>query len=242
MKFIKISQRLIPANTFNGAQWDSFDVDGNRFDIATPPSGSAWELVSDAHRDGIQISNIGYVFGADSLWRLNNERLDFTIANNLYIDYHEGGSHQNNMLYNYGWIVTTDVRFLIYNNIFVNRKQYSGIGAIGMGRYYVGSYTEYNSIHLLNNTFISKGSSGGMVTTWCIDTLVMKNNLFVKDSTSANFYNLENNATYWNAAYKDINYNRYGYYAYHPDSLFAVPNGSNYTFTEWQGLDNTNSA
>lgn len=229
------------ATTLSGSGWVTFDEDGNPSPAATPANGSAWELFSDAHRDGFQFSNVGYVFGADSLWRLNNERLTTTIANNLYIDYHEGGSHQNNMLYNYGWTETTDARFMIYNNIFVNRKDQSGIGAFGMGRYYVGAYTEYNSIYLLNNTVISKGTSGGMVTTWCIDTLVMKNNLFVKDAVPPNIFNLENTAGYWNAAYKDINYNRYGVYGGSP-AIFAVPNGSNYTFTQWQALYNTNGS
>lgn len=232
------------ANTFYGAQWDSFDVDNNRFTAATPPQDSAASIFSDAHRDGIQMSNTGYPYGADSLWVLNNKRQVMTISNNLYIDYYEGGSHQNNMIYNYGWIVTVDARFNIYNNIFVNRKNKSGIGAVAIGRYYLDDtpiYTEFNSVYLLNNTFISKGSSGGMVTTWAIDTLVMKNNLFIKDSIPPNIFNLENTSGYWNAAYKDINYNRYGVYDGDP-AIFAVPNGSNYTFSQWQGLDNTNGS
>ncbi len=216
------------STVFNGTGWVNYDEDGNPSPAETPPNGSAWELVSDAHRDGIQISNIGYVYGADSLWRLNNERLDFTIANNLYIDYHEGGSHQNNMLYNYGWIVTTDVRFLIYNNIFVNRKNQSGIGGIAIGRYYVGAYSEFNSIHILNNTLISAGTSGSMFTFWSADTLVMANNLWVKDLEAPNILNLENGQSLWDDVARYIDYNRYFEYGGQSN-----PFAANVDSTDW---------
>ena len=38
-----------------------------------------------------------------------------------------------------------------------------------------------------------------MFTGWAIDTLVMKNNIFIKDSLAPNILNLENTTSYWNA-------------------------------------------
>ena len=88
---------------------------------------------------------------------LQGQRLTITISNNLLIDTNPEGTHWNNMLYNYGWTESANARFVIYNNIFVNRKIRTGVGGIAIGRYYEGSYSEYNSIYFLNNTIISKG-------------------------------------------------------------------------------------
>jgi hypothetical protein len=181
---------------------------------------------TDAHRDGIQLSNLGYNVPA-------GQRLTITISNNLLIDTNPEGTHWNNMLYNYGWTQSANARFVIYNNIFVNRKIRTGVGGLAIGRYYEGSYSEYNSIYFLNNTIISKGSSGSMVTGWCIDTLVMKNNILIKDSLAPNILNLENTTAYWNAAYKDIDYNYYAEYS-GISSPFAVAGGINRSWSQWQ--------
>ena len=181
---------------------------------------------TDAHRDGIQFSNIGYNLP-------NGERLTMTISNNLLIDTNPNGTHWNNMFYNYGWTGTADTRFLVYNNIFVNRKIETGIGGIAIGRYYEGNYSEHNSIFILNNTIISKGTSGSMITGWAIDTLVMKNNLLIKDAVAPNILNLENTQALWNAVIKDIDYNHYAEYG-GISSPFAVPGGVNKTWSQWQ--------
>ena len=181
---------------------------------------------TDAHRDGIQFSNIGYNVPA-------GQRLTITISNNLLIDTNPEGTHWNNMLYNYGWTQSANARFVIYNNIFVNRKIRTGVGGLAIGRYYEGSYSEYNSIYFLNNTIISKGSSGSMFTGWAIDTLVMKNNILIKDSLAPNILNLENTTAYWNAAFKDIDYNYYAEYG-GISSPFAVAGGVNRSWSQWQ--------
>jgi len=194
-------------DTFNGT--GGWLVVSDASPSGTPPNGTAYDHNTDAHRDGIQQSNVGYPYGADSLWRLNNERLTNTIANNLYIDYYPEGTGMNNMIYNYGWTVTTDARFNIYNNILVNRKNADGIGGIAIGRYYVGSYSEWNSIYILNNTIISGGTSGSMFTFWSADTLVMANNLWIKDTEAPNILNLENGQSLWENVVRYIDYNRY---------------------------------
>ncbi|MBK7498999.1 MAG: hypothetical protein IPI19_07825 [Ignavibacteriales bacterium] len=181
---------------------------------------------TDAHRDGIQLSNLGFNVPA-------GQRLTITISNNLLIDTNPEGTHWNNMLYNYGWTQSANARFVIYNNIFVNRKIRTGVGGLAIGRYYVGSYSEYNSIYFLNNTIISKGSSGSMFTGWAIDTLVMKNNILIKDSLAPNILNIENTTAYWNATYKDIDYNYYAEYA-GISSPFAVAGGINKSWSQWQ--------
>jgi hypothetical protein len=115
----------------------------------------------------------------------------------------------NNMFYNYGWIVTTDARFMIYNNILVNRKNADGIGGIAIGRYYEGSYSEYNSIYMLHNTIISGGTSGSMFTFWAADTVVNANNLWIKDEAAPNILNLENGQALWEDVVRYFDYNRY---------------------------------
>ena len=80
-----------------------------------------------AHRDGIQISNVGQSGGA---------RHKITISNNLIIDTNPNGSTWNNMIYCYGAIGLSDISLLIYNNIIVNRKIHTSIAPIGTGRDY----------------------------------------------------------------------------------------------------------
>jgi len=191
---------------------------------------------TDAHRDGIQFSNMGYPV-------VSGERKTITISNNLIIDTNPEGAHWNNMIYNYGWTGTNDTRFLIYNNVIVNRKTKTGVGGIAIGRYYEGSYTEHNSIFMFNNTIISKGHSGSMFTGWAIDTLVMKNNIFIKDSLAPNILNLENTQAYWNAVVRDIDNNHYAEYG-GISSPFAVAGGVNRTWAQWQsdGFDANGSS
>lgn len=191
---------------------------------------------TDAHRDGIQISNVGYNVPA-------GVRPQITISNTLIIDTNPNGVSWNNMVYAYIWSGLSDCRLLFYNNIFVNRKINSTVGGLGLGRYYESfPYPEHNSIFFLNNTIISKGTNGGMFTAWAVDTLVMKNNLFIKDSTSSNILNIENGVALWNAVVKDIDYNHYARYG-GTSGVFAVV-GDNKTWGEWQadGFDTHSSS
>lgn len=72
-----------------------------------------------------------------------------------------------------------------------------------------------------------------MFTGWAIDTLVMKNNILIKDSLAPNILNIENTTAYWNATYKDIDYNYYAEYA-GISSPFAVAGGINKSWSQWQ--------
>lgn len=205
-------------------------IDGNTIILRNGNVGTG------AHRDGIQFSNMGYNVP-------EGQRLTFTISNNFLIDTNPNGTGWNNMFYNYGWTGTNSTRFVIYNNIFVNQKVETGIGGVAIGRYYEGSYSEYNSIYFFNNTIISKGTSGSMFTGWAIDTLVMKNNLFVKDAEAPNILNLENTQAYWNAVVRDIDHNHYAEYG-GISSPFAVAGGVNRTWAQWQsdGFDANGSS
>lgn len=212
------------------------DLDANP--SSAPPNGTAYTHASDAHRDGIQISNVGYPYGVSP-----NERLTTTVANNLYVDAETEGTGWNNMFYSYGDTGTTNTRYVVYNNIFVNRRK-DNAGAIALGRFYIGStYNEFVSMYILNNTFITNGGDGGVMASWAIDTLVIRNNLFVKDtSIAANIYNLENYTSYWNAAYKDIDHNHYAIQGGSLPATFAFTGAWN-TWAEWNtaGWDNNSS-
>lgn len=179
------------------------------------------------HEDGIQISNIGWEGMTDYT------RRTVTIANNLLIFTSPYGVSWNNLIYNYGWDYTPSVRYLIYNNIMVARKIHTALGGIAIGRL-TGDHP--NSLYLLNNTIILKNNgTGNPIVNWDLDTMVVKNNLIIVDTTIANFYNL---ATGYNRY--DIDYNHYAEYdGQDNDELFAT-RSSTYTWAEWKsaGYDN----
>lgn len=208
---------------------------------ATPSNGVAWEIGCGAHRDMTQISNIGYNTPSGG-------RTTIVYSNNLIVDSCTAGMGWNNMFYNYGWTESADTRFLIYNNIFVNRKQNDGIGGVAIGRYYTeeyitanSAYPNYNSIYLLHNTIISGGTSGSMFTNWAIDTLVMKNNLIVKDLEAPNILNFENYGWAWSEAYKDIDYNYY-YEDGDTTDTFASVAQIFRDWSEWTALTNSDAS
>lgn len=179
------------------------------------------------HEDGIQISNIGWSGMTDYT------RRTVTIANNLLIFTSPYGVSWNNLIYNYGWDYTPSVRYLIYNNIMVARKIHTALGGIAIGRL-TGDHP--NSLYLLNNTIILKNNgTGNPIVNWDLDTMVVKNNLVIVDTTIANFYNL---ATGYNRY--DIDYNHYAEYDGQDNNELFTTRSSTYTWAEWKsaGYDN----
>lgn len=180
--------------------------------------------VTGAHRDGIQISNIG-----DGI---HTAKTQITISNNFIIDTNPNGISWNNMIYNYGWDYTPSIRFLIYNNIIVTQKRHTPLGGIAIGRL---DHDYLNTVLLLNNTIIMKNNGvGNVVITWSIDSLISKNNLFVVDTTIGAFYNCDD-AVNWALTYKDINYNHYAEYG--GLSGYIGIAGDNYTWNQWQAAN-----
>ncbi|HSW55021.1 MAG TPA: hypothetical protein VLH59_08020 [Ignavibacteriaceae bacterium] len=183
---------------------------------------------TDAHRDAIQISNIG-----------DATREPFhtiTISNNLILEPIEGGVSWNNLIYNYGGLGAGDnrLKLYIYNNIIVGKKVNTSQGGVAVGRL---NNTYPISLFLLNNTLIVKGSGGTgstPITTWSVDTLVVKNNLVIGDISMNNMLNVSTIVR----GNKWINYNFYS----RPGGIsgnFAVNDPLSRTWAQWrsEGLD-----
>lgn len=177
---------------------------------------------TDAHRDGIQISNLGD--------NTREPRFTTIISNNLIIDTREGGVSWNNMIYNYNGLGGGDNnhRLIIYNNVIVNRKNNTSVGGIAVGR----ASRDYSiSLYILNNTIITKGTSGTPITNWGLDTLVIKNNLVISDINPSNMLNLDD-ATSFAAQYNDINYNYYAKLGGNSGNIATA--GVTRTWSQWQ--------
>lgn len=204
------------ANTFYGtAGWE--DDDG---DPPTPSSGQAWEVDCEVHRDGIQISDLGWPGNTDV------SRRTFTISNNLIIDTNPQGTSWNNLIYNHQNPTDPASELLIYNNILVHRKEVTGIGAMGLGR---ASLDPAITAKVFNNTMIIKGSNPGLFTIWGADSMFFANNLCVVDTNINGHLNINAPTV---IGYCD--YNLYAEYGGYEDYLatYSVTR----TFSEWQGL------
>lgn len=187
---------------------------------------------TDAHRDGIQFSNFG-----QPNWGYN-ERLPITVSNNLIIDTRPEGTSWNAMIYSSG--PYTNAIFYVYNNIIVNRKFQTNINSIWIGKGGIAPWTNYKtSLHILNNTIITKGYAGAMVTAYNHDTLIVKNNIFIVDTSNWDkIHNLDGSDGFPNC-YKRFDYNHYGILGGNPPSTrFAVDNGLNITWNNWRNSYN----
>lgn len=198
---------------------------------------------TDAHRDGIQMSNFG--FGEDLGGRYATERLPMRIFNNLIIDEHPNGTSWNALIYSSG--PYCNVSFYVYNNIIVSRKWNTSLSGIWIGKGGILPWTKYdNSLYILNNTIIVKGGGVGegavMVTAYNHDTLIVKNNIFVMDTSMRMVHNLDG-ADGFPFCFKVFNYNYYGIYS-DPTQAFAVDNALNLSWNAWRGApynDDVNS-
>ncbi|MBK9097337.1 MAG: hypothetical protein IPM14_04280 [bacterium] len=177
-------------------------------------------MTTDAHRDGIQISDLGFPGNTDF------SRRRFTISNNLIIDTNPNGVMWNNLIYNHQNAEDPPMEILIYNNILVHRKQYTGIGAIGLGR---ASLDPAITARVFNNTIIIKGRNPGLFTIWGADSMFFANNLCVVDTNINGHLNINAPTV---IGYCD--YNLYAEYGGYEDYLATY--GVVRTFEAWQGL------
>jgi hypothetical protein len=188
---------------------------------------TANSTITEEHHDLIQFSNHGLS---------SDPRQTHIIANNLLVDQGVEGISFNNFIYNYGGLGDGDneIRFLIYNNILVGRRVATSQGGIAVGRL---NNTYPISLYILNNTIIVKGSGGTgstPITTWSVDTLVVKNNLVIGDTSMNNMLNVST----IDRTNKWIDYNFYS----RPGGIsgnFALNDPLVRTWAQWQseGLD-----
>lgn len=217
-----------PENNYLNDQ-DPFGISGGRGDHVIDGCTIIMRngnMETDAHRDGIQISNIG---------ESSDPRSTIRISNSFIIDTNPNGVSWNNMIYNYNGMGggDNDMRLFIYNNIIVTRKLYTSVGGIAIGRL---NRNYMNSLYILNNTIIMKGLGGSTstpITNWTLDTLIVKNNLIVVDTLIDKFYNLDDEIN-WGLTYKEIDYNHYNKLGgVASDDRVAVA-GINYSWTDWR--------
>lgn len=195
-------------------------IDGN---IIIFRNGS---MTTSAHRDVIQFSNFGQ--------QNTTERLTTTISNNLIIDTRPEGIGWNAIIYSSG--PYCNQTFYIYNNIFVGRKKYTNAVPIFI---YHPNTPEFNiykqSLHILNNTFIMKGTDGGPITAVNHDTLIVKNNIMIVDTSNYLFYSLDGPDGF-PVAYKEIDYNIFAERGGVSADLFGFENGNNRSLANWRSL------
>lgn len=205
------------SNTISVASWPAGE----------PADGTSYET-DDEHNDGIQFSN----------FISNTGRWINTVSNNMIIDTRTEGTGWNNMIYNYSDNATVAHEWLIYNNIFYTQKTNSSVGGVAIGGTAVPNFI---TLKILNNTFIIKGSGGTgstVVTTWRVDTLIIKNNLVISDSTPNNLYNFD----HVEVVHQDIDYNFYAKYGGVGMDAFITQN-TYMNFSTWQSAGNdANSA
>jgi hypothetical protein len=189
------------------------------------------------------MSNFG--FGEDLGGKYATERLPMTISNNLIIDENANGTSWNALIYSSG--PYCNASFYVYNNIIVSRKWNTSLSGIWIGKGGILPWTKYkNSLYILNNTIILKGggvSDGAvMITAYNHDTLIVKNNIFVVDTSTDKVHNLDGSDGF-PYCHKVFDYNYYGIYS-DPTQAFAVDNGLNLSWNTWRGspyFDDVNS-
>ena len=179
-----------------------------------------------SHRDMIQITDVGD-FEIDTL-------AEMVISNNLFIDTREEGDGWNGGIYNPD--ARCRMNFYVYNNIIVSRKNAEDFTPIWIGQEPTAEYVPLwhtSSLFVLNNTIISKGmGTATMMNNYRFDTCIVKNNLFISDTTLGIFFNLDN-ANQWQASHKEFNYNLYAEYG-GVSGNFGLDRGIIKTFTTWQ--------
>ena len=182
-------------------------------------------MTTTSHKDMIQWTDIR----TDTA---QSDRRPFVISNNLIIDTREEGVSWNAMLYTASsW---GNYSLYIYNNILVNKKIYDNLPPIFI---YRENYSEFQawhqSAHILNNTLITKGvgTMTAFTHTW-LDTIVIKNNLVVIDTTYDIFFNMDA-VDAFPYSEKDIDYN---FFAARGGitSSFGLDNSVIKSFTNWR--------
>jgi antitoxin component YwqK of YwqJK toxin-antitoxin module len=165
-----------------------------------------WFIYGDLHNFD-QPSYIEYFDNAQiktTRWYVHNKI--HRDNNPAEINYFQDGNIKSLIWYNFNIIHNTNTNKPSYinydeyiNNIYDTKTE---------TWYKLGKIHRINNpaiiVYNYNNTIISKGTSGSMMTGWSADTLIMKNNLWVKDLEAPNIINFENSTALWNAVVKDI--------------------------------------
>ena len=180
-----------------------------------------------SHRDMIQLTDIGS-FEIDTL-------AEIVISNNLFIDTREEGDGWNGGIYNPD--SECRLNFYIYNNIIVSRKNAEDFTPIWVGMEAGAEWEDihyHSSLFVLNNTIITKGAGNATtMNNYKYDTCIVKNNLFINDTTVGIFFNLDNTIDY-PYSYKEFDYNYYAEYG-GVSGNFGLDNAVIYNFAGWQG-------
>lgn len=221
------------ADTFYGdSTW--YNRTSGLYNDGAPADGTAWRMET-AHRDGFQFAQFwgnppnsdGYTRVADTLTTI--------ISNNTVVDLGTHGIGWNGFLYTS--YPNQNQWFYIYNNIFCNSEEvdggniflYSSADTIDDGsqsQYFLGA-------KVMNNTFIYKGADSridgeplryagnAVIGIENFDSVEVKNNLFVCDSTLNHIITASDNG------HNDFDYNRYAFDAYNqiydePDQWFYM--------------------
>ena len=170
-----------------------------------------------AHKDCIQIAHVGGT----------TERPLITIANNLIMAINYNATMNTGLNVTNGYASS----YLIYNNIILVRTQ----GNLGIA---FQKNTYFSSARIFNNTILVPGHGQDLQLS-DLDTLIMKNNILVMDTTGPYenllFSNLSNTG-YSHLTYKDIDYN-----LYYKEGVAVIDtglNGSGLSLTQWQALGN----
>ncbi len=162
-------------------------------------------MTTNAHRDIIQISNVGNV-------STNDVTVDMIVRNNIILMPTQGIGW-NSVVYSSG--MWTNVNFYIYNNIVAVNNTTNNLGIIFA---YQGQQPPdfpfwTISYYIFGNTFIFKDDGTGLTTPITlasdpsIDTLYLKNNIIVADEPINIFLNFR--AFYYGIYYRKVDYNAY---------------------------------
>ncbi len=229
------------ATTFyGGGGW--YNRTSGLFDDGTPANGTAWRMEA-FHRDGFQFSQFWVnPPNADGLTR-PTDTLTTIIRNNIIVDLGTRGVGWNSFLYTSNPFANQ--WYLIYNNIFCNSEAVDG------GNLFMYSSTDtlyggvpfFLGIKVMHNTFIYKGNDlrivgeptryagSGPISIENFDSVEVKNNLFICDSTMNHVVTASDNG------YNDFDYNIYAFDAYNEaDNQFAFVDPNYISIATWRGL------
>lgn len=193
-------------------------------------------LSTTAHRDILHWNGLG-AYDSYSEIETYNYAFPLVIANNLIMFPNEESDHAVSGVYLTD-IGTNEVWF--YNNILVCAPD--DITPINFTNSQIT--TDYNnSVRCFNNTIVG---SNGPVMYWneyytgtgLIDSIWIKNNIVIRDSTGAGSLNFVGRTdALFNAMYKEIDYNYYANIISTSDYIYSVTNPADvrYDWGEWTG-------
>lgn len=200
----------IPSTPTGGSQ--AWEIHGS----GAPTNGVDWQM-GGFHVDYTQISGQG----SETPGTYNTT----LIANNLFVNQFPEGNEWNGFFYTIG---QKNSRTVFYNNIIVHEKRADVV------MFWLHSYIYSSTIQtalILNNTVLMSGSGGNggaMVTGGNHDTMIVKNNLFIYDTTKTGYVI---GHVFGNLFY---DYNHYAVYGGLPEQFSVYDPFRN--FAQWQGI------